>query len=247
MRHRLLLAAPFAVALLVGAAAAQSPQCLAFYDQPSFDSYCSSNGKFIKGVENFEEGYIAPGGKNCFPAPLGPLPNFPNFPNGLLVKNLIIQDNVTPGPSPAQLNPSGNGCALYVVGAGFIGSNSIKIGEDLFLQGINASIDLILTEPVHTGVGFQLSRFSGFPTGGWIVTVYNFANLPVAVYNVPPPTASEPTKDFFGVWCDGGIGRINIFDMAGPAPDGLDDIELWQDFSTAAHTGSWGHLKMLYR
>lgn len=252
MLRRFTLAAAFiiAAALVAGTALAQgAPPCLtAFYDQLSFDNFCSTHGKFIKGIENFEEGIIPPGGKTCFPAPIGPFPTPPAFPEGLFVRNIIIQDNVTPGPSPLLLNPSGNGCALYIIGQGFIGANSIKIGEDVFLNGINASLDLILTEPAHTGVGFRLSRFQGFPTGGWIVTAYNAVGAIIGVFNVPPPSGNEPEKDFFGIWCEGGIARVNIFDNAGvPAPDAIDDIELWQDFETATKASTWGRLRMTYR
>lgn len=252
MLRRFLLAAAIALAaaFMAGTALAQgAPPCLTpFFDQLSFDTFCQSHGKFIKGIEDFEEGQIQPGGKNCFPAPLGPNPNFPNFPTGLAVRNIIIQDNITPGPSPIPLQPSGNGCALYIIGQGFIGANSIKVGEDVFLQGINASLDLILTEPAHTGVGFRLSRFQGFPNGGWIVTVYDLLNNIIGIFNVPPPSGTEPLKDFFGVWCDGGIGRVNIWDAAGvPAPDAIDDIELWQDYATAAKATTWGRMKSIYR
>src|SRR5207253_1389517 len=118
----------------------------------------------------------------------------------------------------------------------------------LFLQGIQASIDLILTEPHHTGVGFRLSRFNGFPTGGWTVTVYDLNNVIIGVFPVPPPTSGEPLKDFFGVWCEGGIGRVNICDNAPqPAPDAIDDIELWEEFTTAVPLHTWGQLKKIYR
>ena len=252
MLRRFTLAVGIAIAaiLMAGTALAQPPPPCpnVFYDQPTFDAFCQSHGKFVKGVENFEEAQIPPGGKTCFPSPLGPDPNFPVFPNGLFVRNLIIRDNITPGPSPPIVQGSGSGCALYVVGAGFIGSNSVKVGEDLFLQNIIASIELFITEPHHTGVGFRLSRFQGYPTGGWIVTVYDFSNAIIGVFNVPPPTAGEPLKSFFGVWCENGIGRINIYDNAGvAAPDAIDDIELWEDLATAASATTWGKVKTIYR
>ncbi len=220
--------------------------CTVFFDQTQFENFNHTTGKFVKGIETFEEAAIVPGGKNCFPAPLGPSPN-KDFPYGLDVRNILIQDNITPGPNPPAPNPSNDPCALYVIGGGFIGSNSVKVGEDLFLQGINASLDLIFTEPNHTGVGFKLSRFQGFPTGGWHITAYNKAGEPIAKVDVGGPTANEPFKEFFGIWCGETLGRINIWDAAGPAPDAIDDIELWQEGPTPTESMSWGKLKVIYR
>jgi len=220
--------------------------CTPYLDPAVFHQYSDAHGKFVKGIETFEEGVIDPGGKNCFPAPLGPDPH-KNFPDGLQVRNIIIQDNITPGQSPPFPNPSGDPCALYAVGAGFIGSNSIKVGEDLFLQNIHASIDLIFTEPNHTGVGFRLSRFDGFPGGGWHITAYDKGEQIMGEFDVAGPTATEPFKEFFAVWCGHTLGRINIFDKAGPAPDAIDDIELWQENPTSAAPMTWGKLKVIYR
>ncbi|MBI4546959.1 MAG: hypothetical protein HY707_03205, partial [Ignavibacteriae bacterium] len=210
-------------------------QCRAFFDQVEFVHFNVSHGKKIKGIETFEEAVIDSFGKNCFPDPLGPNPN-KNFPNGLEQGNILIQTNITPGPNPPDPNPSTDDCALFVIGPGFIGSNSKKVGEDLFLFNQQASLDLIFTEPNHTGVGFWLSRFDGFPTGGWHITVYDKANQVMGKFDVPSPPANEPTKTFFGVWCEKTIGRINIFDDARdsvgnlvPAPDAIDDIEMWRE------------------
>ena len=248
LRRSIIAALAFAAlaALAAGSARAQGP-CIDFNDHASFVDYCSSHGKISKGTETFEEGVIPPAGKDCFPSPLGPAPMPPHFPNGLAVQNIIIQDNIEPGPGPIPLNPSGNACALYLIGTGFIGANSNKVGEDLFLTGTPASIDIIFTEYDKTGVGFNLSRFQGFPNGGWIVTVYNTANVPISQYTVPAPTGNEPDKEFFGVWCAPAIGRINIFDVAGLAPDALDNIESWVDVATAARHSTWGELKLSYR
>jgi len=203
--------------------------CRAFFDADDFRIYNEQHGKAMKGVETFEEAVLQQGLKECFPAPIGPLPS-PAFPNGLEQRNLHIQDNVTPGPSPPSLNPSKNDCALYVIGPGFIGSNSMKVGEDIFLKGLHASLDLIFNEPNHTGVGFKLSRFQGFPSAGWIVTAYNKGDQVIGSFKVPPPTGNEPIKEFFGIWCEQTIGRINIFDQSpDPAPDAIDDIEMWTE------------------
>ena len=96
-------------------------------------------------------------------------------------------------------------------------------------------------------MGFRLSRFSGFPNGGWIIAGYNKANELIAKVDVPAPAEPEPTKDFFGIWCSQTFGRINIFDKAGLAPDAIDDIELWEGGSVPVKPQSWGGLKLIYR
>src|ERR1700687_3326227 len=65
-------------------------------------------------------------------------------PNGLEQQNLVVWDNVTPGPNPPDLNPSGSHFALYVIGQGFFGATSSKVGSDTFIKGIQASLDLVL-------------------------------------------------------------------------------------------------------
>jgi len=196
-----------------------------FTDPVAFEAFNAAEGKFKKGLEDFEESTVGPGEKIAFPDPLeGNVPNT-EFPNGLTQKNLIIQTNFTPGPSPAAPNPSGSPVALFVIGPGFIGSNSKKVGEDLeVLTGQDTSLDLIFTEPNHTGVGFELSHFQGFGGGDWTITVYDKADDIIGVFLVP--TAEEPAKNFFGVWTPQTIGRINIYD-ADIAPDAVDDIWMW--------------------
>jgi hypothetical protein len=218
------------VALIARTVGAQ--QCTPFFDQQEFEIYCQDHAKILKGIETFEESNIPPTGKQPLPAPLDQNPNVVDgigFPEGLEQQNIIIQDNLFPGPSPPFLDPSGLPVALFVIGPGFLDSNSKKVGEDLFLDGIWASLDLIFTEPNHTGIGFQLSRFMGYQLAPWIVTVYNKSDEIISVLTVPPPPTYEPTKSFFGLWCDETIGRINIYDLAGPEPDAIDDIQMWMD------------------
>ena len=203
-----------------------------FFDGKSdFDAAMLAKGKLSKGIEDFEEGEIPDGAKVTLGAPLeGNVPNVNpdfgwGFPNGLTQKNLIIQDNVTLGASPPAPNPSGNPIALYILGAGFAGSNSKKIGEDMeILKGQEASLDLIFSDDFHTGVGFELSQFSGFGTGDWTVTVYNLAGDVIGTVVVP--SATEPNKNFVGVSSIEPIGRINIWDE-NIVPDAIDNIQLW--------------------
>ena len=114
--------------------------CQAFYTKSLFDAFNQSDGKTLKGIEDFEESDVGLGQKFAIPAPLQGGVASPGFPNGLTQGNLTIQDNITPGPSPALLNPSGDPQALFVVGQGFIGANSTKVGEDIeTLLGMEAS------------------------------------------------------------------------------------------------------------
>jgi hypothetical protein len=223
------------LAAAVFAAPAQAQiGCTAFFDQAAFEEFNLQFGKVMKGVEDFEEAVIDPGGKI-------PLDDFlqcgvPNpagadigFPDGILECNIILQTNVTPGPNPPDPNPWGQHSALFVIGPGFINSNSKKVGEDLFLQGMEASLDLIFTEPNHTGVGFELSRFEGYPTAGWHISVYDKSDEEIGKFFVPPPPGPEPGKGFWGIWCDQTIGRINIYDEAGIVPDAIDNIQMWME------------------
>lgn len=201
-----------------------------FTDLFAFEAFNEAAGKMLKGIETFEESNIGARDKVALMAPL--LGNVPNttdgigFLDGLEQKNIIIQDNITPGPNPVSTNPSGSPFALFVIGPGFLGSNSKKIGEDLeVLFGIEASLDLIFTEPNHTGVGFELSQFEGFgPPGDWHITIYNKADEIIGKFILPP--AIEPMTSFFGVWSSDTIGRINIWDE-GIIPDAIDNIQMW--------------------
>jgi len=204
-----------------------------FYDDVnSFHLENQLDGKVPKGTEDFEESNVPQGGKAPLAGPLCPLvpqvdPNGIGFPTGLAQNNLCIYDNVTPGPAPAALNPSGLPRSLYVVGPGFIGANSKKVGEDVFLYGIQASIDLVFDPlDLKTGVGFHLSRYDGWGSAGWTISVFDVNNVLVGMHNVPAPILNEPAKSFFGVWSSDPIGRINIWDPI-IAPEGIDNIEMW--------------------
>lgn len=224
-------------------------QCTVFFDQAQFEDFNLQWAKIPKGFETFEEAVIDSAGKQPLPAPLeGNVPNMVDgvgFPQGLAEKNLQIWDNITPGPNPPTMMPSGSPIALFVIGPGFLGSNSMKIGEDLFLEDVWASLDLVFTEPNHTGVGFELSRFTGYPEAGWHVTVYDKNDAEIAKVDIPP-AGPEPFKLFFGIWCEETIGRINIFDMGGPIPDAIDNIQLWMDQPVSVNPTSWGRVKAGY-
>ena len=228
--YKALLAIVIAVA--IAAPAVASP--VFFSDKFAFENFNQMDGKFLKGVEDFEESVIPPGAKWAFPAPLqNGVPNMA-FPNGITATNLIIQDNTLPGPAAPMLSPSGNAQALFATGAGFAGSNSKKIGEDMgILNGTHVSTDLIFptTDGVKTGIGFELSRYIGFNAGGtgFVISVFDTNGLLVGMQPIPEP-AVEPGKTFWGVWHDD-IGRINIHDNLAPGtqplPEGIDNIQMW--------------------
>ncbi len=227
-----ILAAAAAIGIVGNAPAGGIGSCVVFTDKGAFEQFNAADGKLLKGIEDFEESNVPDGAKVVLAAPLqGNVPNVNvdgfGFPEGLFQKNIIIQDNITPGPTPPTVNPSGSTFALYVIGAGFIGSNSKKVGEDLeVLTGQEASLDLIFTEPNHTGVGFELSFFQGFGGTLWIISVYDKNDNVIGVFTWP--AAVEPDKNFFGIWCESTIGRIHIWDE-GIIPDAIDNIQMWEE------------------
>lgn len=201
-----------------------------FNDHEVFTDYSVLQGKLPKGVETFEEAFVDDGSKQPFPNPLQHGVPRPGFPNGIDATNLIIQSNITPNPSPLTTNPSTNQAALWVNGAGFLGSNSIKVGTDEFLSGLFSSIDLIFTSNDKTAVGLDVSTYPGFNSGhaGFIITVYDLSDSIIGTYAMPGATVPEPNKSFFGVWSNVPIGRLNvwgIFDV--PQPFAVDNIEMW--------------------
>ncbi|MCA9293442.1 MAG: hypothetical protein KDA20_06485 [Phycisphaerales bacterium] len=200
-----------------------------FADHAAFTTFVESQGKFLKGVEDFEEAVVDDGAKLPFPNSLQSGVPRPGFDFGISATNLIIQTNITPNASPVEPNPSTNQAALWVNGAGFIGSNSIKVGTDEFLNGLYSSIDLIFTDDNKTAIGVDLGLYDGYTSGhaGWVITTYDPAGAIIDVFNLGP-TSTEPSKSFFGVWSPVPIGRLNIwgiFDM--PEPFAIDNIEMW--------------------
>jgi len=84
---------------------------------------------------------------------------------------------------------------------------------------------LVFADPRYTAVGFELSWF--FVQAGWHVSIYNRLGQTIGQFELAGPPGPEPSTSFFGVWCDQTIGRINIFDDAGPWPDAIDNIQMW--------------------
>ena len=199
--------------------------CRAFNSKADFDAFNQDEGKSLEAIETFGESNIPPLGKVPLPAPLDQDPNTffgIGFPNGLAAQNLAIWDNVTPGEDPPGLNPSGSELALYVIGVGFFEASQNKVGSDLFSQKIQASVDLVFAGPRYSGVGFELSWF--FDRANWHVAIYNAAGETIALYVFQGPPQPEPQTSFFGVWCNQGIARINIYDDVSAQPDAIANI-----------------------
>jgi hypothetical protein len=216
------------LAIAAPASIAEAVTCTPFYNRAEFETFNQAEGKQLQGIETFEESNIPPGGKQNLPAPLDQNPNTVfgvGFPNGLEQQNLVIWDNVTPGPNPPDLNPSRSDWALYVIGEGFFGARSKKVGGDLFVKMIQESLDLVFPAPQYSGVGLELSWF--FLRAGWHVSIYDALNQTVGLFVFPGPPGPEPETAFFGVWCDAPIGRINVYDDSGPWPNAIDNVQMW--------------------
>lgn len=215
------------LALVVAHAHADIAQ---FYtNQAAFETQAMNSGKNMKGLEDFEYANVPQQAKLPFPNSLQNGVPAPGLPTGINSDNLIIQTNITPTPCPANTNPSNNQSALWINGAGFIGSNSIKVGTDEFLYNLFSSLDLIFTSGDKTAIGLEVSTYAGFAQGhqGFIICAYDTNNLPIGNFLLPAG-APEPNKGFIGVWSPVPIGRVNvwgIFDV--PQPFAVDDIQMW--------------------
>jgi hypothetical protein len=217
-----------ACALLVCAAAAAG-DVACFTSASSFAAFASDRGAFATALEDFEEAALE-AGKTPFPDPLlSGIFNSPVFPNGLAAPGLAMQTNRLPGPLAPLDVPSGNAQALFAVAAGAIGTNSVKVGEDLgILFGIHCSIDILFEADNVHAVGLEQSRFAGFGAAGWHIGIFDADDNLIGNYLRTGPVAAEPAKNFFGVWSSTPIARINLFDLSvNPSPDAVDNIEVW--------------------
>ncbi|MBX3358237.1 MAG: hypothetical protein KF745_07400 [Phycisphaeraceae bacterium] len=213
----------------LAATSASSADIAYFTEAGPFHDQMLASSKILKGIEDFEYGIVQQQGKMPFPDYLtGGQPNGPVFPEGLMSANLTIQTNRLPGPLAPVDVPSNNPQALFALGPGAFGSNSIKVGEDLgILSGVHCSIDLIFGSGDKTGIGFELSRFAGFGDAGWTVGIFDVSDVLIGQYTFAGPVSTNPAKVFFGVWSTVPIGRINIFDPDPISPDAVDDIQMW--------------------
>ena len=201
-----------------------------FTNHQQFTQFNLNQGKTLKGIEDFEYSTAQQGSKIPFPNTLQNGIPRPTFPNGLASHNLIIQTNITPFPNPPTPNPSSSQSALWVNGAGFIGSNSIKIGTDEFLTNDFSSIDLIFTTHDKTGIGLDVSTFAGFNQGhgGFVICAYDQFNNILGSFTMAGATPVEPAKNFIGMWSATPIGRVNVWGIfSAPQPFAVDNIEMW--------------------
>src|SRR5688572_22356217 len=88
--------------------------CQSFFNKQEFEEFNLDHGKVLKGVETFEESNVAPFFFAQFANPLmGNVRNVDamgiGFPTGLEQKNIVIQDNITPGCNPPNPNPGSTG------------------------------------------------------------------------------------------------------------------------------------------
>ena len=199
-----------------------------FFDEEEFELFNLAQGKFLKGIEDFEESNLAGVPDVAFlDDPLqGNVPNMDlnglGFPTGLITKNLIIQSNVVglSAPVPAP----GSGLQVHGPDSVFGGvPNSVAVGALLDLD----STDLIFTEPNHTGVGFDVIDiiWGGIPDAFVRITVFDKNNQLIAQQDVP----GQFDKVFFGIWSDQTIGRINVggFSKLGFGMEHVDNIQMW--------------------
>lgn len=222
----------FAALLCLGGSAVGAPPGSAefFTDEGLFLQRMEQENKALKGHEDFEYANADPQSKTFFPNPLKSGVPRPGFPSGLLSPNLVIQTNITQSPLAPTANPSGNPNALWVNGAGFIGSNSIKVGTDEFLNQLFSSIDLIFTSNDKTGVSVDVSTFNNFNNGhlGFIIGAFDATDQLLGSITIGGATLPEPNKSFIGVYSAVPIARLNIWGIFSiPQPFAVDNITMW--------------------
>lgn len=193
-----------------------------FTDAAAFEAFNLAEGKVQKLTEDFEESNLGDFGVAQLLGSLqGNIQNVDEigngFPKGLTSKNLIIQSNIL-GLNATM--PS-DGAGLLVLGFTPGLFNSVVVSADAV-----DSLDLIFTEPNHTGVGFDVIGLAG---AGSTMHIAVFDKGGVLIHKEILPTPSS-AKTFFGIWSPDTIGRINIggVDALGElTPEFVDNIQMW--------------------
>jgi len=202
-----------ALALVVTAARAQTD----YSSQTQFHGVMKALGKGMKGPEDYEESILPPGGNVILNGPL--LPGVPNGPflNGLDEPNLAVYSHVS--PNPAVFSPRNVNDLLHST----LGGPNPYLSHVVLTQVLGDSLDLVIQNGTHTGVGFKV--VSEHATIGMVISVFDTHNAPVAQYF----RNGNPTgTNFFGVQFAPGIGRINISSGSNETLRiGADDIESW--------------------
>ena len=201
----------------------QCSSCVTFTNQADFEAFNEEEGNVFKGIEDFEE---PPEGTGIvgFDDPLcGGVPNGP-FPNGLDQLNLCVQSNLLGGAADTP-SPRGPNALVFVPFCG------IAECDDLVLANYFAdSLDVMFGLPVppdqqdnHTSVGFDAWTLEG--SNSVEIRVYDKNNVEMVSATSP---AGGTSDNFWGVWCEDPIGRINIFDF-GPVggAEGAGHIQMW--------------------
>jgi len=189
-----------------------------FSDQGSFQAAAEGAGKFMKGVEDFEESTLVPGNIVPMDDPLDTFTDNDWFNPGDIEFNLRLQAN-TGGANSSELSPHGaSGLALQ--SAGFAGAVSDNVVANFFVD----ALDLIFLTQDKTAVGFNTILFAG-ASSTIRIDVYNTGN---AIIGSTVVSGDAAGTGFFGALASSGqfIGRINIFDLGGGA-EGADNIEMW--------------------
>jgi len=201
--------------------------CSVFTNQAEFEAFNQGEGKTLKGIEDFEEGTLGPGGIAGVDDPLcGGIPSSPPgspYPNGLTQLNMCFQSNFE--HNPGAPNPRGL-VGIAALGTGALGTSSEGVVANFFVD----SADLMFTSPPaleeddHTGIGFNIVALQGGTSVD--LQVYDKANSLVVSASSPADAAGS---NFWGVWCSDPIGRINI--NGDGFSEGADNIQLWHDIT----------------
>jgi hypothetical protein len=187
-----------------------------FGSRTQFGGVMKSHGKALKGPETYEESTLPPAMGMIINGPLVPLiPNGP-FPTGLEESNLEVYSHVN--PNPGIFSPRG-GADLFVASTG----GASPFASDVVLtQVFGDSLDLVIVNGTHSGVGFDV--ISEHATQGARITVYDTNNVFVGQYLRNGNSTGAGT--FFGIYYPLGIGRVNIA-TNDTLRIGADDIETW--------------------
>ncbi len=216
--HRFVFGGILGAAILGVPSGAKAGGSLIFFtNQSAFHQAMAGAGKFLKGIEDFEEARIGATQIAAIDDPLDANTNNGFFQPGEIEENLIVQSNLG-GANSSSVNPRGED-GLALLGANWLNNPDKTVVANWFVD----SLDLIFTSRNKTGIGFMTQSFLG-PTNRARIDVYSDTNSLLGSTVVD----ATNTGVFFGVQAIGGaaIGRINIFE-AGDAVEGADNIEMW--------------------
>ncbi len=183
----------------IPATAAMGQGVSIFTNLDTFEAAATDAGKVLKGIEDFEESNVPPGGiAGPLPDPLGSAPN-EAFPNGLAFGNIQLQSNLL-GTNATDAVP---GSGLIVLGAGFIGSHTTVVGANTFVE----STDMVFPDGDKTAIGFNV-----ITNGGPSVQISVFDTGGSQIFQ-DVITAGANDSSFVGLVSSSAIGRINVADL----------------------------------